>query len=136
MISIFKSTDGPAISRCTFECADAILEIVREPKSDYVHARIDCEGVSDTLMLLPGGKATTSDVLVMELARGGKHPLYRKALEAIKTPHRLDEGKCSRACVFRQRSDFPIARVTYFFAAETASERDDPKARFAAIAAE
>jgi glucose-6-phosphate dehydrogenase assembly protein OpcA len=78
-------TDGPAISRCTFECADAILEVVREPKSDYVHARIDCEGVSDTLMLLPGGKATTSDVLVMELARGGKHPLYRKALEAIKT---------------------------------------------------
>jgi glucose-6-phosphate dehydrogenase assembly protein OpcA len=77
-------TDGPAISRCTFESTDAILEIVRESKSDYAHARIDCEGISDTLMLLPGGKAATSEVLVMELARGGKHPLYRKALEAIR----------------------------------------------------
>jgi len=76
-------TAGPTIGRCAFECSDATLEIAREPGSEYFHARINCEGVPDSMMLVPAGKSETSDILVIELSRGGKHPLYRKALAAV-----------------------------------------------------
>jgi glucose-6-phosphate dehydrogenase assembly protein OpcA len=75
--------DGPPIGRCTFECTDSTLEIARQPDSEYFHARIDCEGISDTMILVPAGKGETSDILLIELSRGGQHPLYRKALAVV-----------------------------------------------------
>jgi hypothetical protein len=33
--------------------------------------------------LLPAGRERTSDVLLMELSRGGSHPLYLKALDIV-----------------------------------------------------
>ncbi|HEY5705300.1 MAG TPA: glucose-6-phosphate dehydrogenase assembly protein OpcA [Terrimicrobiaceae bacterium] len=75
--------DGPAVGRCVFECSDSTLEITREPGSEYFHARIDCAGISDTMMLVPAGKSETSDILVIELSRGGQHPLYRRALAMV-----------------------------------------------------
>jgi glucose-6-phosphate dehydrogenase assembly protein OpcA len=75
--------EGPAIGRCAFECTDATLEITRQADSEYFHARIDCAGISDTMMLVPAGKGGTSDILLIELSRGGQHPLYRKALAVV-----------------------------------------------------
>ncbi|MFZ0711488.1 MAG: glucose-6-phosphate dehydrogenase assembly protein OpcA [Terrimicrobiaceae bacterium] len=76
-------TDGLPISRCAFQCPDSVLEIARQPASEYYRARIDCEGVSNAVMLVPAGKSEDSDILLIELSRGGKHPLYRKALAAV-----------------------------------------------------
>jgi glucose-6-phosphate dehydrogenase assembly protein OpcA len=77
------ASEGPPIGRCAFECTDASLEIARDHGSDYFHARINCEGISDTMMLVPAGKSDTVDILVDELSRGGEHPLYRKALALV-----------------------------------------------------
>jgi glucose-6-phosphate dehydrogenase assembly protein OpcA len=78
-----QTTAGPVLSRCAFDCGDATLEIRQEANSEYFHARIGCEGVSDAVMLVPAGKSGPADILVTELSRGGKHPLYRKSLAAI-----------------------------------------------------
>lgn len=78
-----QTTAGPVLGRCAFDCGDATLEIRREANSEYFQARIDCEGVSDAVMLVPAGKSEPADILVTELSRGGNHPLYRKSLAAI-----------------------------------------------------
>jgi glucose-6-phosphate dehydrogenase assembly protein OpcA len=78
-----RAVGGPTIGLCAFECSDATLEIARQPGSDYFQARIGCEGVSDATMFVPAGKSETGDTLVAALGRGGKHPLYRKALSVI-----------------------------------------------------
>jgi glucose-6-phosphate dehydrogenase assembly protein OpcA len=74
---------GPPVGLCSFECPDSTLEIARQPGSEYFRARIDCEGVSNAVMLVPAGRSENSNILLIELSRGGKHPLYRKALAAI-----------------------------------------------------
>jgi glucose-6-phosphate dehydrogenase assembly protein OpcA len=78
-----RVVEGPTIGLCAFECGDATLEITRQPGSDYFQARIGCEGVSDATMFVPAGKNGMADTLVAALGRGGKHPLYIKALAAI-----------------------------------------------------
>jgi len=78
-----RVADGPTISRCAFECSDATLEIARQPGSDYFQARIGCEGVSDATMFAAAGKSEIADTLVAALGRGGKYPLYRKALAVV-----------------------------------------------------
>lgn len=78
-----QTAAGPVLGRCAFDCGDATLEIWRESDSEYFHARIGCEGVSDAVMLVPAGKSEPADILVTELSRGGNHPLYRKSLAAI-----------------------------------------------------
>ncbi len=74
---------GAAISHCVFECADRVFEITRDEKSEYYHVRISGEGASEAPMLVSAGKSELVDILLVELSRGGKHPLYVKALRAI-----------------------------------------------------
>ncbi|HRJ73256.1 MAG TPA: glucose-6-phosphate dehydrogenase assembly protein OpcA, partial [Terrimicrobiaceae bacterium] len=74
---------GATISRCTFACDDAAMEITREGGSEYYHARIQGAGASEAPMLVSAGKSQLADILLVELSRGGKHPLYAKALAVI-----------------------------------------------------
>lgn len=74
---------GEAVSRCAFTCEKASFEITREKGSAYYHAKV-CGGDSrESPMLVSAGRSKLTDILLMELSRGGKHPLYGKALEAI-----------------------------------------------------
>jgi glucose-6-phosphate dehydrogenase assembly protein OpcA len=88
-----RTAPGPVLSRCTFDCDDATLEISRDANSEYFQARIGCEGVSGAVMLIPAGKSEPVDILVTELSRGGKHPLYRKTLAAINPLFNHQAGK-------------------------------------------
>lgn len=72
-----------AISRCQFECADRVFEITREAGSEFYHAHISGDAASEQSMLVSAGKSDLTDILLVELSRGGKHPLYAKALRAI-----------------------------------------------------
>lgn len=81
----FEITEAPGatISRCTFACDDATMEITREGGSEYYHARIHGAGASEAPMLVSAGKSQLADILLVELSRGGKHPLYAKALAVV-----------------------------------------------------
>jgi len=76
-------TPGEVISRCAFQSGKVSFEITREAGSAYYHARVCGDEVCETPMLVSAGKSKTADILLMELSRGGKHPLYDKALAAI-----------------------------------------------------
>ncbi len=74
---------GAPIGECAFTCADATFQLTREEDSDYYHAEIHGPDSTDSSLLVAAGRSRLADVLVMELSRGGKHPLYVKALQAI-----------------------------------------------------
>lgn len=74
---------GETISRCAFASEGAHFEITREPGSSYYQARVCGDASCEAPMLVSAGKSKLTDILLMELSRGGKHPLYAKALAAI-----------------------------------------------------
>lgn len=55
----------------------------REPKTGFFHATLVLPGVADTVLTLGSGRERLSDTLLAELSRGGRHPLYPRALAAI-----------------------------------------------------
>lgn len=81
----FSVTEKPGadIAEVSFQTADVSFGIRREEYSDYFHGYIDGGGFCNTNMVLSAGKSRIEDILLMELSRGGKHPLYAKALCAI-----------------------------------------------------
>lgn len=74
---------GEAISDCTFSCPEASFGITREDDSSYYSAKLSGHGISAPPMRIPAGKSKLTDILLMELGRGGRHPLYSKALAVI-----------------------------------------------------
>jgi len=74
---------GEPITRCEFLCDDSKLGIARESGSGFYHATICGLPAGDAQMLIPAGKSKPVDTLLMELARGGRHPLYAKSLDAV-----------------------------------------------------
>jgi len=78
-----KEAAGAAISECFFQCADAEFKITRETNSDFFHVGMTGPETPDEPLLVSAGKSRLADILLSELARGGRHPLYFKALDAI-----------------------------------------------------
>lgn len=78
-----REQDGEPISRCAFQCERASFEITREPGSAYYHAKVCGDESSEAPMLITAGKTKLTEILLGELSRGGRHPLYSKALAMI-----------------------------------------------------
>jgi len=78
-----KEAEGEDISLCAFKCPEVTFEISREAGSAYYHAQVCGDSACETPMLISAGASRDADTLLIELSRGGKHPLYTKALHAI-----------------------------------------------------
>ena len=77
------SAAGEAVNRCSFSCGKASFAITRERGSAYYHAKVCGDDAGEAPMLVSAGRSKLIDILLMELSRGGTHPLYSKALAAI-----------------------------------------------------
>jgi len=75
--------EGATISLVQLRCGDACFELRRAEGSDYFHGRIHTPGAADALPTLSAGRERLSDVLLAELSRGGRHPVYARAVDAI-----------------------------------------------------
>lgn len=92
---IFLTADGRRVSFEIFEAGGAGLSTVelaggsfcfklsRAEDSGFFHARLQAPGIPDSVMTIGAGRDRLSDTLLAELSRGGRHPLYAKALEAV-----------------------------------------------------
>ncbi len=78
-----KEVPGPDVSECVFECADAKFKITHEPHSNFFQVCMSGCDIPEKPMLVAAGKSDFVDILLTELGRGGRHPLYFKALDAI-----------------------------------------------------
>lgn len=74
----FREVEGPSISECRFDAGGSVIRLTREAGSEFFHGSVD-----QTTRLLPAGRDGLRELLLMELSRGGVHPLYHKALNAI-----------------------------------------------------
>jgi glucose-6-phosphate dehydrogenase assembly protein OpcA len=79
-----KEAEGAFISRCVLRHGEATFEMTRECGSDFFGAHMYGGDVPDTVQMLNAGRKRLTDVLVTELSRGGRHPLYPKSVEAIR----------------------------------------------------
>ncbi|MEO6054213.1 MAG: glucose-6-phosphate dehydrogenase assembly protein OpcA [Chthoniobacterales bacterium] len=75
--------EGRCISVCRLASPDASFELRRDVGSDFFHAEISLPGVNPLQVTLKAERDRVTDILLQEIVRGGKHPLYLKALAKI-----------------------------------------------------
>jgi glucose-6-phosphate dehydrogenase assembly protein OpcA len=63
--------------------ADASATVVREENADYYLAGFSTPGAEPFAQLLPAGREKTSDILLSELSRISRHPLFWPSIRAI-----------------------------------------------------
>ena len=66
-----------------FEFGDASAEVRRERTGDFYSLQVNAPGADGSSQLLPAGREKMSDVLLSELSRGSRHPLFWPAIDAI-----------------------------------------------------
>ena len=62
---------------------DATAEVRRERTGDFYLLEFGAPGTETFAQLLPAGREKMSDVLLSELSRGSRHPLFWPAIDAI-----------------------------------------------------
>lgn len=80
---VLQEAPGACISRCEFQAEGANFSLTRESGSEFFRAEIAGPDVPPTQQMLSAGREKITDILTMELGRGGRHPLYLKAVSAI-----------------------------------------------------
>ncbi|MEO8206104.1 MAG: glucose-6-phosphate dehydrogenase assembly protein OpcA [Chthoniobacterales bacterium] len=75
--------EGACMSLCRLASSDASFELRREKGSDFFHAEISLSGAKPVEVALKADRERITDILLQEIVRGGKHPLYLKALAKI-----------------------------------------------------
>jgi hypothetical protein len=63
----------------------ALTQVLDRPQTGrlFFEAAIRIPGVSESRQILPASRRNTTDTLLAELSRAGRHPLYTKSLEKI-----------------------------------------------------
>jgi glucose-6-phosphate dehydrogenase assembly protein OpcA len=74
---------GACISTCRLTAGDAEFQLERAAGEEFFHASMKGGSFEPSSQLLPAGRDRIAETLLMELSRGGKHPLYLKSLEVI-----------------------------------------------------
>ncbi|MFA7345328.1 MAG: glucose-6-phosphate dehydrogenase assembly protein OpcA [Terrimicrobiaceae bacterium] len=91
----FLSADGRQISFEILESEGAGISLVelagenfcfrlrRPDNAEFFHASLQAPGIPDSTMTVGTGHDRTGDILLAELGRGGRHPLYAGAIDAV-----------------------------------------------------
>ncbi len=79
-----REAKGASISRVEIKFPNTEIILNRDANSDIFHAAVRGQSMSEATQILPAGRDSLREHLLMELSRGGLHPLYSKALAAIR----------------------------------------------------
>ena len=74
---------GPPISRCHLKTEKASFQLQRTEGSEFYQIKTEGQGLPSAEHLIAAGKEAVSDILIEELSRSGKHPLYCNALNVV-----------------------------------------------------
>jgi glucose-6-phosphate dehydrogenase assembly protein OpcA len=78
-----KEKAGPSISRCSFHSGECEFLLERCATRSFFEATVSCPSVQEHPRIVNAGREKPADLLLAELSRGGRHGLYREALDAI-----------------------------------------------------
>lgn len=81
----FSEAPGSAIGKCVFAAEDARFQIEHCPDSRFFETIAELPDGRRSESLVPAGRDEILDLLNEELMRGGKHPIYLRALNAAET---------------------------------------------------
>lgn len=83
-IKVFLSeTAGASISRMNLSSEKATFSLVREAESDLYVTTARGADLATTNRMVRAPREETREILLAELSRGGRHPLYTKAVKAV-----------------------------------------------------
>lgn len=74
---------GWTIGDVQLDFGDARAHVRRDAGEDFYVAEFNAPGMEPCSQMLPAGRETTVDILLSELSRGSRHPLYWPAIRAI-----------------------------------------------------
>lgn len=77
-------SEGSSISRMELSSEKATFSLARETGSDLYVTTAKGESLAATTRMVRAPREETREILLAELARGGRHPLYTKAAEAVR----------------------------------------------------
>lgn len=80
-----NESEGSSISRMELSSEKATFSLVRETGSDLYVTTAKGETLAATTRMVRAPREETREILLAELARGGRHPLYTRAAEAVKS---------------------------------------------------
>ena len=80
---VIREIPGNSISRILLRSKDACFELSRKEGSDVFVTSVKDESLSTSSRMVMTRRDETGDILLAELARGGRHPLYCKAVQAV-----------------------------------------------------
>ena len=75
--------EGSSISRMSLSSEKATFELSREADSDLYVTTAEGASLPPTSRMVRAPREETREILLMELARGGRHPLYARAVKAV-----------------------------------------------------
>ena len=74
---------GASISRMLLGSDNSSFELIREQESDLYRTIVKSTGSVPTVRMVRAAREETREILLAELARGGRHPLYSRAVLAV-----------------------------------------------------
>ena len=78
-----KETEGASISRMKLASENAAFHLLRESGSDLYVTTAQGTNIATTSRMVRAPREETREILLAELSRGGRHPLYTKAVNAV-----------------------------------------------------
>ncbi|MEI6493483.1 MAG: glucose-6-phosphate dehydrogenase assembly protein OpcA [Verrucomicrobiota bacterium] len=75
--------DGAGIAFVELAGEEFCFSLQRPDNAGFYHASLHAPGIPDCMMTIGAGPDRPGDILLAELGRGGRHPLYAGALGAI-----------------------------------------------------
>jgi glucose-6-phosphate dehydrogenase assembly protein OpcA len=78
-----RETAGASISRMALASLNSTFELVREAGSDLYVTSARGISIAPTNRMVRAPREETREILLAEMARGGRHPLYAKAVKAV-----------------------------------------------------
>ena len=80
---VVSEGNDAAVGECSLGAGDASFRITREPGSGFLNAHVCTPDGCELHHLMPAGKADDISLLNEELALGGRHRVYLRAVEAV-----------------------------------------------------
>lgn len=80
---VIDEVPGPNLSMVAIECDEARFELRLNDGADFFEALIHAPGIEDTRQMIPASRGKLSDIVLAELSRAGRHPLYIQSLEIV-----------------------------------------------------
>lgn len=81
---VFDTAQGEPISRCSLFCGETEFRVIQQAGADLLEASSHSASEQRSHQLMPGGRNDPVLLLGEELARGGPHRVYLRAIEAVR----------------------------------------------------